>query len=260
MRRSAAFILAAAAIGIAFAAACTGAPQAGGRAPIQKVRIVKSYPHDPRAFTQGLLYDGGFLYESTGLEGRSSLRKVDLETGKVLKIIRLAPMYFGEGLALVGDKLIQLTWLHGKGFVYDRETFRLLGDFSFEPEGWGLAHDGRRLILSDGTAKLRFLDPETFRETGRLAVTDGGIPVERLNELEVVRGEIFANIWMDNVIARIDPKSGRVKAWLDLDAICREHLSANTDAILNGIAYDAKGGRLFVTGKLWPKLYEIRIN
>jgi len=240
--------------------ACSAAQtnSAPAKAPLQAVKIIKSYAHDPQAFTQGLLYDGGFLYESTGREGFSSLRKVDLATGGVLKIQRLSPVYFGEGLALVGNKLIQLTWLHGKGFIYDKETFRLEGDFDFAPEGWGLAYDGKRLILSDGSSELRFLDPVTFKETGRLAVTDGGEPVKNLNELEVVRGEILANIWMKNVIARIDPATGRVKGWLDLDALVRANQSTDTDTVLNGIAYDAKGGRLFVTGKLWSKLYEIR--
>lgn len=251
IRRVAAAALAA----FGLAQAC---PAAQTRAPLQAVKIIKTYAHDPQAFTQGLLYDGGFLYESTGKEGFSSVRKVDLETGGVLKIQRLSPVYFGEGLALVGDKLIQLTWLHGKGFVYDKETFRLEGEFGFTPEGWGLTYDGKRLILSDGSDELRFLDPVTFKETGRLAVTDGGAPVERLNELEVVRGEILANVWMRNVIARIDPATGRVKGWLDLDALVKANRSGDTDAVLNGIAYDAKGDRVFVTGKLWPKLYEIR--
>lgn len=229
-------------------------------APIRQVTVVRSYPHDPQAFTQGLLFDGGFLFESTGRELRSSLRKVDLETGGVLKISRLAPDQFGEGLALFDGKLIQLTWLNGKGFVYDKETFRLLGEFPFRPEGWGLTQDGRRLIMSDGTSELRFLDPATFKETGRLTVTDAGRPVVNLNELEMVRGDILANIWMRSVIARIDPVSGRVKSWLDLAPLVRENSGPDTDAVLNGIAYDAKSGRLFVTGKLWPKLYEIRID
>ncbi len=229
-------------------------------APVQKVRIVRSYPHDPQAFTQGLLFDGGFLYESTGREGFSSVRKVELETGAVLRIHRLAPNLFGEGLALFGDKLIQLTWLNGKGFTYDKETFRVLGDFTFEPEGWGLTQDGRRLILSDGTPELRFLDPATFKGTGRLTVTDGGLPIMNLNELEFVRGEILANIWMKSVIARIDPATGRVKGWLDLEPLVRDNSRGDMDAVLNGIAYDAVGERLFVTGKLWTKLYEVRIE
>ena len=254
-RHSALRFVAPVAVVLGLAGSCSAAQT---KAPLQSVRIVKTYPHDPQAFTQGLLFDGGFLYESTGREGSSSVRKVDLETGGVVRIQRLSPVYFGEGLALIGGKLIQLTWLHGKGFVYDKETFRLEREFNFAPQGWGLASDGKRLILSDGTPELRFLDPATFKETGRLTVTDGGMPVENLNELEVVRGEILANIWMKSVIARIDPATGRVKGWLDLDAVARPHVGADTDAVLNGIAYDAKGDRLFVTGKLWPRLYEIR--
>ncbi len=256
-RKAVWWVVAVAIMALGLVMACSAAQ---AKAPLQAVKVVKSYPHDPQAFTQGLLYDGGFLYESTGREGFSSVRKVDLETGGVLKILRLSPVYFGEGLALVGTRLVQLTWLHGKGFVYDKETFRLEAEFDFAPEGWGLAYDGKRLILSDGSPELRFLDPATFKETGRLRVTDGGEPVERLNELEVVRGEILANVWMKNVIARIDPATGRVKGWLDLSAVVRATPATDTDAVLNGIAYDAKGGRIFVTGKLWPKLYEIRID
>ena len=260
MRRFLTLFLAIVAVSTAFGGVQSSPKAAVSLAPIQKVRVVRSYPHDPQAFTQGLLFDGGFLYESTGREGFSSVRKVELETGAVLRIHRLAPNLFGEGLALFGDKLIQLTWLNGKGFIYDKETFRVLGDFAFEPEGWGLTQDGRRLILSDGTPELRFLDPASFKETGRLTVTDGGRPVMNLNELEFVRGEILANIWMKSAIARIDPATGRVKAWLDLESLVQAHSSDSTDAVLNGIAYDAKGGRLFVTGKLWPNLYEIRIE
>jgi len=259
VRRYIALSLAAVAVSIGFGRQQPAAPAAKIRAPLQKIRVVRSYPHDPQAFTQGLLFDGGFLYESTGREGFSSVRKVDLDTGAILKISRLTPDYFGEGLALFEKRLIQLTWLNGKGFVYEKETLRLIEEFAFDPEGWGLTCDGKKLVLSDGTAELRFLDPATFKEVGRLAVTDGGRPVLNLNELEFVRGEILANIWMKSVIARIDPVSGRVKAWLDLEPVVREIDSGDTDAVLNGIAYDAKGDRLFVTGKLWPKIYEIRI-
>jgi len=259
VRRFFALSLVAGAVAIGFGRQQPAAPAAKTLAPLQKIRVVRSYPHDPQAFTQGLLFDGGFLYESTGREGFSSVRKVDLDTGAILKISRLTPDYFGEGLALFEKRLIQLTWLNGKGFVYEKETLRLIEEFVFVPEGWGLTCDGKKLVLSDGTAELRFLDPATFKEVGRLAVTDGGRPVLNLNELEFVRGEILANIWMKSVIARIDPVSGRVKAWLDLEPVVREIGSGDTDAVLNGIAYDAKGDRLFVTGKLWPKLYEIRI-
>ena len=260
MRRFMALTLLIAAVSSGFDRRQTAPAAAVPQTPLQKVKIVRSYPHDPQAFTQGLLFDGGFLYESTGREGFSSVRKVDLESGAVLKIHNLAPRYFGEGLALFGGKLIQLTWLNGKGFIYEQATFRVLGEFDFAPEGWGLTQDGRKLILSDGTSELRFLDPVSFHETGRLAVTDGGRPVMNLNELEFVRGEILANIWMKGVIARIDPATGRVKGWLDLEPLVRENSDNYTDAVLNGIAYDAQGGRLFVTGKLWRKLYEIRIE
>lgn len=260
MRRFAALSLAIAAVASGFGSQRSVTVAAVSLTPVQKVGVIRSYPHDPQAFTQGLLFDGGFLYESTGREGFSSLRKVDLDTGTVLKMQRLAPSLFGEGLALFGHRLIQLTWLNGKGFIYDKETFRLLGEFNFAPEGWGLTQDGRKLILSDGTSELRFLDPTTFKESGRLAVTDGGLPVANLNELEFVRGEILANIWMKSIIARIDPASGRVKGWLDLEPLVRENSGSDTDAVLNGIAYDARGDRLFVTGKLWPRLYEIRIE
>jgi len=231
----------------------------GQTAPVQRVQVVREYPHDPGAYTQGLLFDGGFLYESTGREGFSTVRKVNLETGAVLRIHRLPDRLFGEGLALFGDKLIQLTWLTGEGFVYDKETFAPVREFRFKPEGWGLASDGRRLILSDGTPQLRFLDPQTLEETGRLTVTDGDRRVRNLNELEWVRGEIWANVWQTYYIARIDPETGRVKGWLDLKSLAVANATSDIDSVLNGIAYDPKTDRIFVTGKFWAKLYEIRI-
>nr|CAI78568.1 hypothetical protein [uncultured Aminicenantes bacterium] len=233
--------------------------ESGQTAPIQRVQVVREYPHDPGAYTQGLLFDGGFLYESTGREGFSSVRKVDLATGAVVKIHRLAERFFGEGLALFGNNLIQLTWQSGEGFVYDKETFRLVREFRFEPEGWGLTSDGRRLILSDGTPQLRFLDPLSLEETGRLTVTDGGRRLQNINELEWVRGEIWANIWQSHYIVRIDPQTGRVKGWLDLEALAAANATLDIDSVLNGIAYDPKTDRIFVTGKLWKTLYEIRI-
>jgi|DewCreStandDraft_1066081.scaffolds.fasta_scaffold01967_7 glutamine cyclotransferase len=222
--------------------------------------IVRVYPHDPEAFTQGLVYDGGYLYESTGLHGRSSLRKVELETGRVVKIHHLPPEFFGEGLTLWRDHLIQLTWHERTGFVYEKETFRLLRTFTYATEGWGLTHDGRHLIRSDGTATLYFLDPETFHEVRRLQVHDRGRPVRFLNELEYVRGEIYANVWQTECIARISPRTGRVLGWIDLTGLLSPEDRARPVDVLNGIAYDAERDRLFVTGKLWPKLFEIRVT
>jgi glutamine cyclotransferase len=227
--------------------------------PIYTCRIVNTYPHDPEAFTQGLVFQDGILYESTGLLGRSSVRKVDVKTGSVLQIQKLPPQLFGEGIAVFGDRLVQLTWQSGVGLVYEKKSFRLLKEFTYPTEGWGLTHDGRRLIMSDGTATLRFLDPETFKELGSIAVFDGNGPVGGLNELEYVRGEIYANVWPTTRIARIDPASGRVLAWIDLEALARPRAMFNPDAVPNGIAYDPRGKRLFVTGKLWPNLYEIRL-
>lgn len=222
--------------------------------------VVRRYPHDSQAFTQGLLYLDGHIYESTGLEGRSSIRKVEVETGRVLQQRDLPPQYFGEGIVVWKDDLLELTWRSEVGFVYDLDTFALEKQFRYRGEGWGLTHDGERLIMSDGTPELRFLDPETLQETGRVAVTDEGQPVGSLNELEYVRGEIFANVWMSDRIARIDPKTGKVTGWVDLTGLLPQADRARgaTD-VLNGIAYDPTGDRLFVTGKLWPALFEIRL-
>ncbi len=232
--------------------------------PVYGYRVVAEYPHDPQAFTQGLVYppdEAGVLYESTGLYGRSSLRKVELETGRVLRIHYLEPRYFAEGLALWDDALIQLTWREGTGFVYDRETFELRRTFRYETEGWGLASDveARRLILSDGSSTLYFLDPETFSIVGRVPVSAKGRPVRLLNELEVIRRLVWANVWQTDRIAVIDPKTGRVGAWLDLSGLLPEGARTGREDVLNGIAYDARNDRLFVTGKLWPKLFEIEL-
>jgi glutaminyl-peptide cyclotransferase len=219
-------------------------------------KIVHTYPHDRDAFTQGLLYHEGFLYEATGIEGKSSLRKVELTTGKVLQRVDLPGAYFGEGLALWKDKLIQLTWKSKIGFVYDRATFRQIRTFNYSREGWGITQDGKRLIMSDGSSTLYFWDPETFKEIGHLDVTDKGKPVPELNELEYIRGEIYANVWMTERIARISPSTGRVLGWIELQGLLTPAERAGTD-VMNGIAYDAKQNRLFVTGKRWPKLFEI---
>ena len=227
-------------------------------APTSTYRVVRSYPHDREAYTQGLVFHDNVFYESTGLNGRSSVRKVRVETGEVLQIHRLDPRYFGEGLALVDNNLIQLTWQTEVGFVYDRATFEPRRTFSYTGEGWGLTSDGKRLVMSDGSPVLRFLDPATLKETGRLTVKDGGVPVEQLNELEIVKGEIYANVYQTHRIARISAKSGQVVGWIDLTGILSARDSAGVD-VLNGIAYDAAKDRLFVTGKLWPKLFEIQI-
>jgi len=227
--------------------------------PVYGYEVVASYPHDTSAFTQGLLFEDGVLYESTGRHGRSSLRKVDLKTGEVLKVRNLDNTYFGEGAAIAGDKIVQVTWRSQKGLVYDKNTFDLLQTFTYPGEGWGLTYDGRNLIMSDGTAVLRYLDAATFRETGTLEVYDESGPVAKLNELEYVDGEIFANIWGSDRVARINPETGRVKGWIDLSGLLPEKDRKGGEDVLNGIAYDPGSKRLFVTGKLWPKLYEIRI-
>ncbi len=222
-------------------------------------RVVNSYPHDPQAFTQGLVYVDGRLYESTGREGRSTLRLVDLERGRVRQETTVPSQYFAEGLTNWGSTLIQLTWQSHVAFVYDRFSFRLLRTMKYAGEGWGLTQDGRSLILSDGTAKLRFLDPATMRELRSITVKDHGRPVNELNELEWVKGEIYANVWHRDRIARIAPATGRVLGWIDLAGLLPENERSNREAVLNGIAYDAAHDRLFVTGKLWPRLFEIEV-
>jgi glutamine cyclotransferase len=222
-------------------------------------RVVHAYPHDQQAFTQGLVYVDGHLYESTGIEGRSTLREVELETGRILQFHELPAKYFAEGLTDWKNTLIQLTWQSHAALVYDRATFRLLRTFPYTGEGWGLTHDAKSLILSDGTATLRFFDPETFKEVRRITVTDHGKPVTQLNELEFIRGEIYANVWHSDRIARISPANGRILGWIDLTGLMpRDQLTSN-EAVLNGIAYDAARSRLFVTGKLWPKIFEVEV-
>ncbi|HET9269798.1 MAG TPA: glutaminyl-peptide cyclotransferase [Vicinamibacterales bacterium] len=228
-----------------------------GTAPTWRHEVVRSFPHDPDAYTQGLLVRDGFLYESTGQKGRSSLRKVEIETGKVVQRLAVGNQYFAEGLAAWGTQLIQLTWETNLGFVYDRATFKQLRTFTYKGEGWGLADDGKRLVMSDGSPNLRFLDPDTLAEINRVRVLDGPAAVDNLNELEVVQGDIFANVWLTDRIAVIAPATGRVTAWLDLKGLMPAQ--ANPEAVLNGIAYDAARDRLFVTGKLWPRMFEIRV-
>ena len=222
-------------------------------------RIIESYPHDHNAFTQGLIVQDSILYESTGLYGKSSLRKVSLTTGEVLQQIDLDASLFGEGLTVVGDRLIQLTWKSLTGFVYDKESFVQKRTFSYATEGWGITHDGQDLIMSTGSSTLFFRNPDSFEETRRLDVSDNGIPVTDLNELEYVEGEIYANVWGSDRIAIISPKTGSVTGWVDLTGIISSQERADPGAVLNGIAYDDKNKRLIVTGKLWPYLFEIEL-
>jgi glutaminyl-peptide cyclotransferase len=239
--------------------ASVGTPQKTQQIPVLGANVVRTYPHDPHAFTQGLEYYGGYLYESTGIAGQSTLRKVALETGDVVQKVSLPRQYFGEGLTIFHTKIYQLTWLSKKGFVYDLRTFRQIADFPYDGEGWGLTHDDRSLIMSDGTNKIRYLDPASFAVTRTLEVYAGGEAVVNVNELEYINGQIFANIWHSPRIARIDAHSGQVLAWIDLTTIAaKEQHSA--EAVLNGIAYDQGGDRLFVTGKNWAKVFEIKVE
>jgi len=228
-------------------------------APVYTFKVVNSFPHDPTAFTEGLVSDGGALYEGTGLNGQSSLRLVDLSSGRVLQSLPLSSEYFGEGVTVWGDHIIQLTWKSHVGFVYDKTSFQLLKTFNYPTEGWGLTHDDQHLIMSDGTATLHFLNPDTLEETGRITVTAAGQPVFALNELEYVRGEILANVWRTDRIARIAPATGQVTGWIDLTGLLSPADRQQPVDVLNGIAYDAEHDRLFVTGKLWPKLFEVTL-
>jgi glutaminyl-peptide cyclotransferase len=232
---------------------------APGEPPVWGYSVVKEYPHDPDAFTQGLFWSEGGLFESTGLVGRSTVRKVRLEDGKVLQNVPIPAGLFGEGIAAWGDEIVSVTWQTGIGFRWDRKTLQRKSSFRYAGEGWGLTGDGRSIILSDGTATLRYLDPATMTERSRLTVTAAGRPVPNLNELEYVKGEILANVWMTSRIARIDPATGEVKGWIELAPLARQFQSADPDRVLNGIAYDAAKDRLFVTGKNWPKLFEIKL-
>ncbi len=235
-------------------------PVESGGIPVYGYRVVASYPHDERAFTQGLLFHDGYLYESTGLHGRSSVRKVDLETGNVLRRVDLPNRYFGEGLAHVDGRLYQLTWKSETGFIYDVESFSRVGTFEYEGEGWGLTWDGSYFVMSDGSERLRFMDRETFEPVRTVTVRAAGRPVSNLNELAYLKGEIWANVFPGDWIARIDPDTGDVVGWIDLRGILAPGDRAGRQGdVLNGIAYDEEGQRIFVTGKLWPKLYQIEL-
>jgi glutamine cyclotransferase len=229
-------------------------------APRYGFRIIHVFPHDPSAYTEGLLYRDGFLYESTGLAGKSRLRKVDPDTGKVLLETTLDARYFGEGITLFNKRIIQLTWQSHQGFVYDSETFGQLRTFAYPGEGWGLTNNRTQIFMSDGTPEIRCLDPETLTETRRIKVHDGSHLVGNLNELEYIRGEIFANVWLVNKIVRISPDDGHVTGWIDLEGlVAKRELPNDREAVLNGIAWDPDGSRLFVTGKMWSKLFEIEL-
>jgi len=230
-----------------------------GSASARDYVLVTSYPHDPAAYCQGLVYHEGYLYEGTGKYGESSIRKVKLESGDVLRQMKLDERLFGEGITIWKDHLIQLTWKSRQALVYDVETFQLAGRFAYRGEGWGLTHDGQHLIMSNGTDTLQFLDPSTFNVKRRLTVRDGRHRIGNLNELEYVEGEIYANIWYDDRIVRISPETGRVIGWLDLSGLYPKSKRSHRDAVLNGIAYDSERRRLFVTGKDWPRLYEIQL-
>jgi glutamine cyclotransferase len=228
--------------------------------PVHGFEVVRAYPHDEKAFTQGLVYRDGYLYESTGLEGESTLRQVEIATGRVLRRHDLAREIFGEGLTLWRDTLVQITWKNRIAFVYDVGSLEAKSTFTYDGDGWGLTHDGTRLIMSDGRPLLRFIDPQSGRDTGVVQVSDDGRPVVDLNELEFVKGQVYANVWHTDRIAVIDPADGRVTAWIDLTGLRPPAARQQSEAVLNGIAYDAAGDRLFVTGKLWPSLYEIRLR
>lgn len=229
--------------------------------PVHAYEVVDEYPHDATAFIQGLVFEGdGWILESTGLEGRSSLRRVELRTGRVDQIVSVPAPHFAEGITILGGKVYQLTWKSNRGFVYDAKTLEKTGEFTYTGEGWGLATDGESLILSDGTNVIRFLDPATFEVKRTITVMRGGKPLDQLNELEFVNGEIFANVWLSHGIARINPRDGSLTGWIDLSGLAGTGPSNNPDAVLNGIAHDPATDHLFVTGKFWPKLFEIRLK
>jgi len=232
---------------------------AHGALPVEPAEVVRTYPHDTQAFTEGLLIRDGWLYESTGYEGRSFIRKKELATGRVVQSVQLPPDLFGEGIVDWKDRLYSVTWHGGQGFVWSLDGLRQLGSWRYEGEGWAMTQDGRHVILSDGTPVLRFLDPVTLKVVRTLRVTADGVPIERLNELEYVHGEILANVWMTNGIARIDPATGHVKGWIDVSGLAARIGNGDPDAVPNGIAYDKRTDRLYVTGKDWPLLFQIRL-
>jgi glutaminyl-peptide cyclotransferase len=228
--------------------------------PTLSYTLVRKWPHDSGAFTEGLLFWDGVLIESTGLYGHSTLRKVEVETGKVLQEVTLSDKFFGEGIAVLDGKIFQLTWQSHHGFIYDARTMKLLGEFPFAGEGWGLATDGRSLVMSDGTNRIRYIDPITFQVTRTIDVLAHGQPVKMLNELEFVKGELYANVWQTEFVLRIDPATGRILGAIDFVGILPQVDRAKGTDVMNGIAYDPQGDRLFVTGKNWPDLFEVKVN
>lgn len=253
-------LLAGIALVLGVASVAAQSPASTPTAPIRQFEIVAQHPHDTTAFTEGLVYIDGQLFEGTGLKGASELRRVDLDTGEVLQRHTLADQYFGEGVAVLGDKIYQLTWKSGTAFIYDRETFQQIGTFSYDTEGWGLTTDGSSLIMSDGTDQISFRDSETFAVTRTISVRDGDLPIANLNELEYIDGAIWANVWTTNLIARIDPQTGTVIDWLDLTALQQQMLEQDGSIdVLNGIAWNQEAGTVLVTGKWWPALFEIKL-
>ena len=248
----------------------TNAVKSSSSVPIYTYEIVKTYPHDPKAFTEGLFFYNGFLYESTGETGKSDLRKVELETGKIVQQIKLPKEIFGEGTTVLNGKIYQLTWQSEKGFVYDAETFKLLREFTYQGDGWGLTNDGTNLYMTDSTHVIRVIDPETFKTIKTLVVLrEDGKPLMQINELEYIKGEIWSNVWhseepnilgKENYIARIDPNSGKLLGWIDLGGISPDDVLRGSENTLNGIAYDAANDRIFVTGKNWKNLFEIKVK
>jgi glutamine cyclotransferase len=228
-------------------------------APVSGYKVIAKYPHSTQSFTEGFFYLDGLFYEGTGLNGHSAITVTQPETGKLLQRLELPPQYFGEGIVDWGPNIYEWTWQSHLCFVYDRFSLRRVGQFTYEGEGWGMTHTGNEIVTSDGTATLRFRNPDNFKETRHIVVTDGTMPVERLNELEYIKGEIYANVWHVDRIARISPRDGHVTGWIDLAGLLPADQKVNEESVLNGIAYDAKHDRIFVTGKQWPAVFEIRI-
>lgn len=230
------------------------------KVPVSNITIVNIFPHDPESFTEGLVYHKGFLYESTGLSGKSSLKKIDIRSGKIMKETRLSDAYFGEGIAIIDNKIYQLTWQNQTAIIYDLSSFKVTGKYSYQGEGWGLATDGKILFMSDGSSVISCIDPASFTLTRKIKVYNGNIPVNNLNELEYVKGEIWANIFMEDLIARISPQTGRILGWVDLSRLRSMLPEPEKRDVLNGIAYNPDGDRIYVTGKYWQKLFEIKLQ